>query len=276
LLLLLAPVLRAASITNFPYSGIIWWEEKRSEPPMHWFVTEIDLKNPNIRLHVACGGPDPDGPGPWQTILVKPTAIAERESFDLVINGDFFTHRKLTGSDGTNAPAAPLWGSAQGPAVTDGHVWSTSATKKPCLVVHKNRRVTIEMVGQPRKDDWQVLAGNPMLVQDGLAVPHGATVRHPRTAVGLDRKAARLVILTVDGRKKGEAVGMSYDELANEFLRLGCWKAVNLDGGGSTAIALREPGAGNYLILNAPTDGYERPVAEVLGVTTTIGNKVRK
>src|SRR5262245_30321210 len=144
----------AASTTNHPFPGIIWWEEKRSEPPMHWFVAEIDIKNPKLRLRVAPGGPDPDGPGPWQTILVRPTSIAEREGFDLVINGDFFAHRKLSDDEKTNS-AAPLWGSAQGPAVTDGRVWSTAPTNKPCLVVHKNRKVSIELVGRPTQDNWQ-------------------------------------------------------------------------------------------------------------------------
>jgi exopolysaccharide biosynthesis protein len=243
---------------------------------MHWFVAEIDLRNPGLRLRVAPGGPDPDGPGPWQTILVKPTAIAEREGFDLVINGDFFSHRALTDAEKTNAqPAGALWGSAQGPAVTDGRVWSTCSTNKPCLVVHRNRKVTIDIVSRPGKDAWEVVAGNTMLLKDGGAVRHAATVRHPRTAVGLDRKRQRLVILVVDGRKKGESVGMSYDELAAEFLRLGCWQALNLDGGGSSVIALRDPASGSYRLLNAPTDGRERPVADVLGVTVERGKRLR-
>ena len=106
-----------------------------------------------------------------------------------------------------------------------------------------------------------------MLVKNGVTVPHASTLRHPRTAVGLDREGKRLVILVVDGRKKGEAVGMSYDELAAEFIRLSCREALNLDGGGSSVIALREPATGAYRLLNAPTDGHERPVADVLGVT---------
>ncbi len=260
--------LHAASITNHPFPGISWWEEKRSDPPMHWFVAKIDLKHPALRLRVAPGGPDPDGPGPWQTILARPSSIAEREHFDLVINGDFFTHRKLTDAEKTNSPPVPVWGSAQGTAVTDGRVWSISATNKPCLVVHKNRKLTIEMLSRPNKDDWQVVAGNALLVTNGAAIRHATTVRNPRTAVGLDRKAKHLIILIVDGRKKAEAVGMSYDELAAEFLRLGCWEALNLDGGGSSVIALREPGTANYRLLNSPTDGHERPVADVLGVLT--------
>jgi len=44
----------------------------------------------------------------------------------------------------------------------------------------------------------------------------------------------------VDGRKPGVAIGMNYDELAREMLRLGCDEALNLDGGGSSVMAIRE------------------------------------
>jgi len=46
---------------------------------------------------------------------------------------------------------------------------------------------------------------------------------------------------------------MRYDELAEEFLRLGCWQAMNLDGGGSTVLALRDRTTRTYRLFNAPT-----------------------
>ena len=53
-----------------------------------------------------------------------------------------------------------------------------------------------------------------MLIEDGAPVPHKSKVRQPRTVVGLGAKGAMLVIMVVDGRKPGTAVGMSYEELA--------------------------------------------------------------
>src|SRR5690348_18071960 len=40
--------------------------------------------------------------------------------------------------------------------------------------------------------------------------------------------------------------------------------ALNLDGGGSTAMAVRAPGDGLVSIANRPSDGTERPVANSL------------
>ena len=78
---------------------------------------------------------------------------------------------------------------------------------------------------------------------------------------------AKLIILSVDGRKPGVAVGMSYDELAAEMVRLRAYEAVNLDGGGSSLMAVRDTVTGEMRILNVPTDGRERAVADVLGIT---------
>jgi len=45
---------------------------------------------------------------------------------------------------------------------------------------------------------------------------------HPRTLAGLDAPGAKLILMLVDGRKPGVAIGMTYDEEAAEMLRLGC------------------------------------------------------
>ena len=258
----------AEPVTNHPFAGVIYYSETWTNPPTRLFVAEVDLTNPKLHLRVARGGRDPDGPGKWQTTLMQPTKIAAREKFDLVVNGDFFEARGVNDGEGTNSGYRPkLWALVEGPAVTDGKIWSTSTNARPCLVVHKNRAVTIENLAHPNAGDWEVIGGNTILVRDGIAVPHQNQARHPRTVAGLDAMGTKLILLVVDGRKPGVAVGMSYDELAAEMLRLGCRQAVNLDGGGSSVMAIHDPATGTFHILNAPTDGHERPVADVLGIS---------
>ena len=265
-------ILRAAAgdlgcATNSPFPGVVCYAERREDPPTHLFVAEVDLTDSNVHVRVSPGGPDPDGPGRWQTTLMTPTQVATREGFDLVVNGDFFDARGVRDAEGTNSRyRGDLWAAVNGPAVTDGKVWSTPTNPRPCLVVHKDRQVRIEMLANPTADDWEVVAGNTLLVQDGKVVPHENKARHPRTAVGLKAGGTHLVLLVVDGRKPGVAVGMSYDELAAELLRLGCRQALNLDGGGSSVMAIRDGPGGTLRILNEPSDGHERPVANVLGV----------
>lgn len=263
-LLVPGPVAAEISHPHRPFPGITIFSETRTNPPQRLFGAEIDLTDPKIQLRVAPGGPDPDGAGKWETTLMRPTAVAAREKFDLVVNGDFYEIPR--GPERTNLNMAS-WATVSGPAVSSGQVWSTSSTPRPCLVVRRDGRVVIRRLSEPRPGDWEVVSGNVLLLRDGEVVAHENKVRHPRTAVGLNRDATRMILLVVDGRKSGVANGMNYEELAAELLRLGAHDALNLDGGGSSVLAIRAPERNEFRILNAPTDGRERAVANVLGIT---------
>lgn len=76
------------------------------------------------------------------------------------------------------------------------------------------------------------------------------TARHPRTAVG--KKADGTVILiVVDGRSAGNAAGMSIFELQKVMAWLGCESALNLDGGGSSAMVV------SGTVVNCPSDNQK-------------------
>lgn len=63
-----------------------------------------------------------------------------------------------------------------------------------------------------------------------------AEIRQPRTIAGIDR-AGRLLLVIVDGRQPGVSEGLTLTEEADLLKSLGAVNALNLDGGGSTAIA---------------------------------------
>jgi hypothetical protein len=267
LLMVLAIFARADFPPEKPFPGITYHSETRKDPANKLFWVEIDVSDPHVSLRVSPGGPDPDGDGKFQTTLMPTSAIAQREHFDLAVNGDFFQAQKneggfaLPGGYKTNQ-----WALVEGPAVSNGKVWSKSLKPRPALVVRQGGKVGIEQVSVPEADLQQVISGNVMLVAKGKAVKNDNSARHPRTAVGVDEKGTKLVILVVDGRNPGVSVGMTYGDLADEFIRLGCFSAINLDGGGSTSMVMREPNADTWKIINRPSDGKERAVANVLGV----------
>jgi exopolysaccharide biosynthesis protein len=267
----------AQTVTNCQLPGIVCFSEILTNPPQQLYVARVDLTNSRLHLRVAPGGPDPDTSGPWETTLMEPTRIADREHFALVVNGDFFLARNVRDAEGAKAGyRASQWARPVGPAMTDGQTWSTSTNARPCLVIHKDQKVTIESLASPGADDWEVIGGGPILLQAGKVVvprprpnpkkPHSFSGRNPRTVVGLDASGTRLTLLIVDGRKSGVAAGMTFDELADEMLRLGCTEAINLDGGGSSVMAVRDAGTRSMKMLNQPTDGHERAVADVLGI----------
>jgi len=98
-----------------------------------------------------------------------------------------------------------------------------------------------------------VVNGVPQKASQGNNVPPA-----PRTAVGFSKDGTKMFLLTADGRQPAFATGLGLDELANMMVELGAYNAVNLDGGGSTTIVAREPGATTVQVENRPSDGQER------------------
>ena len=282
ILLLLALALAPAPLAHAkefpatrPYKPVVYQYVEQWGPPQRIHVIAIDLANPNVKVRVTRAGEDPDGDGPWTTTLQRPTAIAEREGFEVTVNGDFFalpSKKDAEGSEAQKVFRAKLASTVSGPAMTDGETWALPKEEdgRPSLVIDAQNRPTIAKVHQPPKDARQVIAGSDIIVERGKDVartgkgfPDGP---HPRTAVGIADGGKRLLLVVADGRDKEKAIGMSLTGLAKVMLDLGCDSALNLDGGGSTVMVLRDPKTGEQEILNNPSDGRERAVANVLGV----------
>jgi hypothetical protein len=120
----------------------------------------------------------------------------------------------------------------------------------------------------------EAVGGFPVLVADSAVPPDldsaggagFAPVRHPRTAVGIASGGRRLLLVTADGRQLPYSDGMTLRELAELLRSFGAAEALNLDGGGSTTLVVRERG-GALAIANRPSDREgERPVANALAV----------
>lgn len=120
------------------------------------------------------------------------------------------------------------------------------------------------------------IGGNwDILVRDGkpLAEPIGekdafVTNWHPRTAIGFGDDGKTMYMVTVDGRNAGGSRGMSLYELGRLMKELGATQAINLDGGGSTTMAAREPGHEDVSVQNVPSDGDQRRNGNGIGVTS--------
>lgn len=109
-----------------------------------------------------------------------------------------------------------------------------------------------------------IIGGYPTIVREGsnyalegFANENGtnrfAIDRHPRTAVGFNRDTTRMYLLVVDGRQSS-SIGINLPDLADILIRLGAWRAMNFDGGGSSVLLTADG------IANSPSDGKERAV----------------
>lgn len=115
----------------------------------------------------------------------------------------------------------------------------------------------------------QVVGGGGAILRNGENVAHEnieiegiaesfLTTRHPRSLVAKSKSGDTVWLITVDGRQMA-SVGMNFDDMASFLKDLGAWDAVNLDGGGSTAMVV------NGKVVNIPSDPTgERAVANVM------------
>jgi len=158
-----------------------------------------------------------------------------------------------------------------GLAMGDGLVWWRAAAgvrRQEVIGVGRGRARIFprdEPLSEPKRWMTGAVAGWPMVVQDCAPVAalpgsaHFTLAPHPRTAVGLSKDRRTLLLVVADGRREG-VPGLTLPELAALMVEMGACSALNLDGGGSSALWLRDR------IVNRPSDGFERKVANHLGV----------
>lgn len=111
-------------------------------------------------------------------------------------------------------------------------------------------------------------SGYNILIADGEDVFEGERGGlHQRTALGLTPDRRTLVVLAVDGRQPGYSEGADMADLRRLLHREGVSDAVNMDGGGSTALVVLDPVAGEPVMVNRHKDGVVRKVAFNMGIT---------
>ncbi len=118
------------------------------------------------------------------------------------------------------------------------------------------------------------VGGRGVLVLDGAPQnwdgrPNNSTA--PRTAVGFSRDGSTMHVLTVDGRQAASG-GVTLTELAKMMHALGAHNALNLDGGGSSTLVVREPGSDTPQPENSPSDGHQREVPNGLALSAPDGS----
>ncbi|TCC65408.1 phosphodiester glycosidase family protein [Kribbella pittospori] len=115
----------------------------------------------------------------------------------------------------------------------------------------------------PLRSGLYGVTGRYRLTANGeIVVPDGTGSffdRNPRTIAGTTRDG-KIVLATLDGRQT-TSVGTTMDETAAVAQSLGLRNSINLDGGGSTAMALQD---GTLVNHPSGTNGAERAVGDAI------------
>ena len=246
-------------IDRFTFAGSVL------TPPPAVAILPLDAVNFRPRgdgmvLYTAAYGPTPADSIARLTVEV-PFRIAERRGDTLFLQA---TSTARTGG-GLRI--------ARGEAVLSGAGAAAEVVRRLGGSLAPTARLRIVTAFTPRRGRLCTLVGGwPRLLVDGRSIadsvdriegtfPRFSVTRHPRTGIGFSRDSATLYLITVDGRSESSS-GMSLAEFASLMQSLGITQGLNLDGGGSTTLVLRNR------VVNHPSDSTgERTVGNALLVT---------
>jgi exopolysaccharide biosynthesis protein len=193
------------------------------------------------------------------------TTITDASGVEVIVReGRVREVRDLAG--GSPIPSDGIVVSARG----DGRDWVRRYLRRGTPVqVSMRLRPAEDTNRNPWLDAEDILGAGPQLVTNGEVdvtdvreqmIPTFASELHPRTAIA-QTFDGRALLLTADGRRAPERVGLRLDELARLLIELDARDAINLDGGGSTTMVIKGQ------VRNFPTDPTgERPVSDAIVV----------
>ena len=293
-LLLLAPLpasalsLRLVS-TDTPHSGITVRQYRTSSPTTDAWVASIDLCTNGIYMEATRRPDGNQDTSDW----------AGDVGVELATNGDFYktsptrVYGDAVGS-GVRWPSTQLgWHSSNAGEWWYEHYGWIAFTHDGVEFTHtgwvkENADDFGGLSAGWRNDDvtpplppgtLALVSGFPELVVEGRAMTCSSPTasscfpdrsdmraRHPRSAMGLTADRSTMLLAVVDGRSS-RSDGMYGSELADLMSQVGAWVAFNIDGGGSSTMYVRGDG-----VLNEPSDGSERAVANHWGVYAGTGN----
>jgi exopolysaccharide biosynthesis protein len=276
-----------------PFVGITYFDKTSAQPrPLRMHVAQIDLSAPGIRFKVSPPG------GDREVIRQSTLDFLEQERAQIAINGHFFL--PFPSSDrtawviGLGASEGRVFSAFEIPEQTYALV-----AFAPALNIDRDNHATIVTYDPAFTDGtrvrekvtlWNVVAGSSQIVTRGIATvpqyrddnhfdaeldPGGpnnysndkawADVTTARTAIGLSQDRRTLTLFTVDVR--GNSEGMKLSEVAAVLIRdFGVFDALNLDGGGSTTMAMANAAGAAVIVNNSSDNPQGRVVATSLAV----------
>lgn len=232
--------------TQHPFVGVTYIQRVETSPrPMHMHIVLIDLSAPGIRFLVTPAA------GSRETIRQTTLDFLVEHHAQIAINAHFFTPW----------PTTDAQVDLKGLAASTGRVYSAFERnlaypfQKDLPALNIAADCTATIVYQAAGDTTGVATNPPVCLYNTVSgneqiLCHSANVAgtgkwdntlNPRTAIGIAPRR-RLVLFVVDGRQPGISEGMKTSEVAAVLAHgYGVTDAINLDGGGSTTLAMADP-----------------------------------
>jgi|688.fasta_scaffold00442_32 hypothetical protein len=249
--------------------GVDFGVYERQEPrPLRIYRLTIDLTVAKLEPVVGVAV-DPDGDGPAETVLTPPKKLAKEKNMVLAINTNAWS--MIPDSQTGKSLGYVVGGHA------DIHGWVADGERTISPVeegywtfwMDANLEPHLKNLAQKEMQSLAppkiAISGFRGILSDRQILVSPSDVLHPRTSIGFNATLKQLVLVVVDGRQKKISEGVSEEELARLMLEFGCSDAINLDGGGSSVMIVREnDGDLRYINRSSDVTGV-RPVPVIFG-----------
>ncbi len=231
------------------YQGVDLATYNVDNPQQRFVVARIDAQAEGVEFLAT--PPNKDfAPDTRETYRQTTAMFLKEQGLALAVNANFYNP--------FGAKTIPVGGDSNliGLGVSDGFVESAPQQGYPSFIVKKNGEVEIRQVAADENldDVWQAVSGSTIVLQDGKVVESQDASVHPRTAVGYSQDKRFVYFLVVDGRQKGYSVGATTKNVGEALLECGAYVGLNLDGGGSTTMVVRDEND-EPVVLNRPCNG---------------------
>ena len=276
------------TLVSQPYGGITYVDRTETSPrSVHMHIVQVDLAAPGLRFKLSPPA------GGREVVRQTTLEYLAQEEAQVAINAHFFLPFPSTDRDawlvGIASSEGRVYSAFEAPEqsfalVADASGLNIDRENHAAIV---RRRLRQGFGGQGSDNGtlvlepvtlWTTVSGSAQIVTDGAkTVPVYMDLQHAsgaltpggpgnysnekswydavtaRTAIGLSRDARTLTLFTVDVR--GVSEGMRVGEVADLLMKdYGVWNALNLDGGGSTSMAMEDPATHNRSIVNVSSD----------------------
>ncbi|MCU1283574.1 MAG: hypothetical protein JWM53_7120 [bacterium] len=248
-------------VATTPYPGVTHTVYTDASVPLVVHVVAVDISSQEIHLSSTLTGDRGQTLSDWADCKRGTQGCSP---VDVAINGDLFAPSGYVPA-GLAIGGAKPWPDAASDNATEG--WFAFGRPADVNTVQLSAPPTVEMPMTTIAVEGAV-GGRALLVQQGMAMssydatdPTAPFRTAPRSAVGVDANAHTMFLVTVDG-DQATSLGTTAEELAGFLSGIGVSDALELDGGGSSTLYVRKEGG----VVNAPSDGVQRPLANHLGV----------
>jgi exopolysaccharide biosynthesis protein len=121
------------------------------------------------------------------------------------------------------------------------------------------------------KNFKMMIGGHTILVDEGKPAKFSLNINdisgysyRSRTGIGYSQDQKKVYLITVDN--SGDSKGLTIPEFQQFMVKVGVWKGMTLDGGGSTQMVARPLGEFETRLVNKTETGIERKVVNGVGV----------